>query len=639
MFSSLNSVFFSKTNLISLLILVSVPWLVFWPGVTGPFLFDDVQNLRAMGNFGGITNLDSLRAFVFSGVSSELGRPLSMLSFAADAQDWPADPQTFKQNNILIHVINGLLLFIVARRLFIALGSELAAATLGALITALIWLLHPLQVATVLYVVQRMTELSALFMLVGVWVYLVFRQRSIPTSNLVYIGMSLVIGLLTGLAVLSKENGALLPLLLLVIEFTILGRCQRSRSWWIWSAIVLILPALLLIVYMLFKVSDPALVFALRDFGLYERLLTQSRVLLDYLINFFLPLSVPSLFHDDYAISKGLFEPLTTAFSLAVLLGLLAAALRWRQQQPVLSFALLWFLGGHLLESTVLPLEIYFEHRNYLPYIGLVFAVVYYLLKLNRRPFIVLAGMLVFVLSTVTWNFSHVWGDSTRLFGTWYKQSPNSLRVRNEYAFLQLEQGELKSAYEIFMQTQTRFPKHLGTQFFSVAVGCVTGQLTESQYLEMLRHAETQRIDVEAFSGLTRLYGYVVDGSCTLLNYQAIHMIGNALLNNVTVIDNEEKLNQVRNSVYLIKSDLFLKQGNMAFAIKALDEVYAVGPQTGIPLRQAYFAIQAGQWNVAEHYLGIAEVSDLERNPLMASRQPDIQALWSMLRKQRNGVK
>lgn len=626
---------FNRTNVLYLLVLTCLSCLVFWPGVSGSFLFDDVQNLRAMGNFGGISDFSSLRAFVFSGVSSELGRPLSMLSFAIDAQDWPADPQAFKQTNILIHIINGLLFFVVTRRLFSALGVESTRAALGAFVAAAIWLLHPIQVATVLYVVQRMTELSALFVLAGVWAYLVFRQQAATPSLTAYIGISLLIGLLTGLAVLSKENGALLPLLLLVVEFTLLSSQSRSKRWWQWSGVVLILPTLVLIVYMLLKVNDPTQAFILRDFGLYERLLTQSRVLLEYGVNFFLPLSVPNLFHDDYLTSRSLFEPLTTLFSLLSLLGMLGAALWWRKYRPVLSFALLWFFAGHLLESTVLPLEIYFEHRNYLPYIGLAFAASYYLLKLSRVPFIAVASILVVALSTVTWNYSSVWGDPTRLFETWYEQSPDSLRIRNEYAFMQLEKGQNSSAYEIFMQTQKQFPKHLGTQFFSVGIGCVMGKLTEPEYLALLKNSEIQRIDVETFNGLTRLYGYVADGSCSMLGYQAIHMIGNALLKNETVINDVARLNQVRNSVYLIKSDLFLKQGNVAFAIKALDEVYAVDPQTGIPLRQAYFSIQASQWQMADHYLAVAEESDLKRNPLIASRQPDIQALKIMLREQR----
>jgi len=630
---------FDKFTIAAAFILLMVPWLVFWPGVSGPFLFDDFLNLRTMGSFDGITNLDSLRAFVFSGISSELGRPLAMLSFVADARDWPADPHPFKQTNILIHTINGLLLFAVTSRLFRLLGLAHGSSRVGAFLAAMIWVLHPMQIATVLYVVQRMTELSALFILFGTWGYLVFRQRMVyrPQSSLVF--MTLIVSSCTGLAILSKENGALLPLLLLVIEFTVLQSWARTKQWWLWGGVMLIGPSLALLAYMLFKVSDPALAFSQRDFSLYERLLTQPRVLLDYLQQFLLPLSVPELLHDDIPISSSLFDSFKTPLAILLVLVLTAAALIWRRSQPILSFAIMWFFAAHLLESTVLPLEIYFDHRNYLPYAGLAIALAYYLLKLNRGVVAVGSGVMVLVMSVTTWQYSNVWGNQEQLLETWYEQSPNSIRTRNEYANYQLGMEKINVAYELLFATHEKFPHHLGTHILMVGVGCITEKLTPSQYSKLLNNTKAQLIDTETYLGYSNLYGYVLEGSCKMLNPQAINIIGNALLNNKTIGNNQVKRNEVRNSVFLILSDLYLKQGNIASAIKALDEVYAAKPQTGIPLRQAYFAINTRQWGQAEHYLALAEQSNSQRNPLMASRQPDIQALQSMLRKkQREGT-
>jgi len=618
---------FDKPTLAALFALIVLPWVIFWPGVSGPFLLDDILNLHTMGNFGGITNIDSLRAFVFNGVATELGRPLAMLTFVLDGQNWPTDPEPFKRTNILIHMLNGLLLFVIARRLFVGLGIGGGRAAMAAGLAAAIWLLHPTQVATVLYVVQRMTELSALFMLLGIWGYLLFRQKE------QLIGMTVVVAVATALAVLCKENGALLPLLILVLEFTLLGYQPRDTRWWRWAWLVLIVPTLVLVAYMMLKVSDPAQAYALRDFTLYQRLLTEPRILLDYLHHLFFPVEVPELLHDDYPVSTSLFDSLKTPMAIGLLASLLALALWQRRCRPLVSFAVLWFLAGHVLESTVLPLELYFEHRNYLPYIGPVIAIAFYLVRLPWGG--VVGAVLVVVLAATSWHYSEIWGDQGRLLESWYQQSPGSKRTLNEYAFYQLDQGNTELAYQLFQESKAKFPNHLGTQMFSVAVGCVSGKLTQAEYGELLQNAERLKLDVEAYLGYSRLYSFIADGSCQLLNAQAVKMLGRALLVNKTIADDPAALKEAEESVYLVMSDLFLKQGNLPMAIKALDEVYAAKPQTGIPLRQAYFAIQARQWELAEHYLALAEQSDQVRNPLTASRQPDIQALRDMVRQGR----
>ena len=69
---------------LSLLLLTLLTVAVYWPGLAGGFLFDDYPNLDDMGNYGGVVDWDSFRAFVFSGWSGPTGRPVSLASFLLD---------------------------------------------------------------------------------------------------------------------------------------------------------------------------------------------------------------------------------------------------------------------------------------------------------------------------------------------------------------------------------------------------------------------------------------------------------------------------------------------------------------------------------------------------------------------------
>jgi hypothetical protein len=245
-----------------------------------------------------------------------------------------------------------------------------------ALVAAALWLLHPLHVSTVLYVVQRMAQLSSLFTLLGLLVYCRCRLRwaaaGAETGEL--IAAALWLALITVMATLAKENGALLPWLIAVVEVVLFrgawaGRDRVALARLGWA--VLLLPVILVASVLL---VSPELIsgrYGGRDFTLEERVLTQARMLWQYLGWILLPnITSMGFFHDDIPLSRGLLTPLTTLLSLLAwgALGIVAFVLRGRY--PMLLFALLFFLVGHAMESTVLPLEMVFEHRNYLPAAG-----------------------------------------------------------------------------------------------------------------------------------------------------------------------------------------------------------------------------------------------------------------------------
>ena len=291
-----------------------VTMFIYWAGLPGMFLVDDTYNLELLNVFGGVTDWQAFKAFVFGNPSGMLGRPISMASFLLNDQHYPGSVESYRYTNLMIHCLCGLLLFVLLRQLLNLLHhGNPNASTIIALIAMFWWLVLPLNVSTTLYIIQRMTQLATLFSLLGLIAFLYGRQL---LSQDYWRGvMCMVFGLyiVGGFAVLSKESGALIFLYALACELALIASGVKSRRvvWW-----VILLPLVVGGVYFVSKWSS----FTgsnNRDFSTSERLLTESRILWSYASKIILPASGKmGLIHDDVIISRGVFEPITTVISI-----------------------------------------------------------------------------------------------------------------------------------------------------------------------------------------------------------------------------------------------------------------------------------------------------------------------------------
>jgi hypothetical protein len=238
----------------------------------------------------------------------------------------------------------------------------------------------------------------------------------------------------TVLAVLSKENGALLPLFVLVLEVFLLSVVAPVQDphfkRWLW---MFLLPPILLVVgYFVYKWPVMMSGYSFREFTLAERLMTESRILWEYLGHVLIPTrSGIGMYHDDYVISKSIFE-LNVLLAIAGGLALLFFAWLIRKRYPVVLFALLWFWAAHVIESTFIPLELYFEHRNYLAAFGPILALCTVLwtlppklTRIARSLLLLLIALNLFVLSQVT----HLWGQPLLAATIAVEEHPQSLRA------------------------------------------------------------------------------------------------------------------------------------------------------------------------------------------------------------------
>lgn len=424
----------------------------YYQALDSRFLLDDFYNLAGLEDI----DVKGYSHFIFSGLAGPSGRPISMLSFALQHEQWPHGRFAFKLVNLIIHLLSGVWLYFITRFLSGHVGLARKYAGSLALITTFLWLIHPIQISAVLYAVQRMTLLSGFFTLSGILAYLLlWRSEAIYQSTKHLLIMSLLFGVSLICAVFSKENGILLPVLVLVVEFTILHGVRRPKIWKLWASVFLLLPVVLLLIYLAYGFDDAVAGYRTRLYTMEERLLTEARILFQYLYNIILPHpSAFSLFHDNYPYSSGLFVPFTTFLSVMGVIIVALSSLLYRRKWPVFSFTVLWFFGAHLLESTYLNLELYFEHRNYLAAYSVCFLIAWACLKTfgcikNQAPGYFLVAAVMISAMIVSLIELDLWSKPVEHTLEWQRRSPVSPRAMEELSNLYLLHGNGEKALEV----------------------------------------------------------------------------------------------------------------------------------------------------------------------------------------------
>ena len=448
------------------LMLVAV---VFALGLSGPFLFDDFSNLLQNPDLRAFaSHRSALWPLLSHGVAGPLGRPIALLSLAWQARITGFEVVPFKLFNLAVHLVNTVLVFLFSLQLLrVAGGHPRCWARIPvqtgqappaqpprflwpwAGLAALLWAVHPLVLTPVLYVVQRMTSMSALGVLAALNLALFGRAR-LMAGKQAWISLWPGVFLAGLFAVLSKETGALLPVFLLVLDATLLSGSalpvgEAKTHWRTFIRIFGWMPVALGALAMPFFALRAAAGFAQRDFTLSERLWTEGRVMLSYLKLLAVPdLRALGLYHDDIVLSTGWLHPWTTLPAWLALGGLALAAFTLRRRAPWFAFAVGFFLASQLMESTFVPLELMHEHRVYLGMLGPLLAAVAGIrhLRLSVRspvgPWPTAIALLapVLALSLITAQRAADWGSPFGFARTEASHHPNSPRALHESTVL-----------------------------------------------------------------------------------------------------------------------------------------------------------------------------------------------------------
>ncbi len=354
--------------------------------------------------------------------SGNTKRFLPYLSFALNWYAGGKDPFGYHLVNVSFHIGTAFLLYLTLLYLFRTPALEKSYRPgdvfFIAFFGAALWAVNPVQTQAVTYIVQRMALMAAFFYLAGLFFYLKARLERRKFRRAVYF---LLVGGSFVCAMFSKENAVMLPVSLGLVELFFFSQNGKTGKWkrllGFWGGI-----AGIAALTVLWFFQDGDLFFFLsgyenRPFTLGERVLTEPRIIWFYLSLLVYPVPARLSVAHDVVLSQSLFSPWTTSLSLGMILFVFFLAWRCRRRYPLLSFAACFFFVNHFVESTVVPLELIFEHRNYLPSFFLflpVTAGVRYLVQTYRDRNKVVAGAVVVCLVAVVIGFGRFTYDRNR---------------------------------------------------------------------------------------------------------------------------------------------------------------------------------------------------------------------------------
>jgi uncharacterized protein (DUF302 family) len=367
--------------------------------------------------------------------------------------------------------------------------------------TASLWVLMPLLAPASLLVVQRMTTLSATFMMLGLLGYLSARATIHDRPKRALLGMSVSLAAGTVLATLTKESGLLLPVYVLVLESTVLDRPGnvKARIWRTWQFIFLVSPLLLVLANLASWIHYPDYLLVRRDFNAWERVLTETRVLWIYLSKAIVGIPVQlGVYQYPPTVSRSLLDPVTFLASLTWF-ALLLASIAWRRRYPLFTVAVLWYLAGHLIESTVVGLELYFEHRNYVPIIGPLFGLCSFLVlhlgPRRRRIAAVFVAVLAIINAWFLYSFANLSGDPSLAARYWANNYPASPRAVLRVATFQLAEEGPGPALQAVDSFITAYPDH--AYMYLSALNLLCQLAPERDYRQMIARLEQDLPNVD----------------------------------------------------------------------------------------------------------------------------------------------
>ncbi|MEP0203467.1 MAG: tetratricopeptide repeat protein [Halioglobus sp.] len=518
------------------LLLSSAVSMLFWiylPGMGGGYLLDDFTSVV---HFSGLAESpQSFWAYVFGERSGPFGRPVSAASFALENIFLDGSSETSKKISLGIHAFNMVLVFWLT---FEILRPCLRTSPmLLALLVAIFWAFSPQKVSTVLYIVQRMAMLSALFILLALLSYFYFRTAARKHIRLV---CGLLCALFILLAPFAKENGALVVPLILCLEYFVISRkptshtslnlSQEFSGYMLALMILAYLLAGLLVAYGLFYGYEA------RPFTLQERLLTQPVALFDYISQFYYPDIAPmGVVHDDFpvvgSIAGSLKAPLAWLTLCACILLLVVST--YTKRFLLVGLSVSFFFVGHSLESGFLPLEIYFEHRNYLPSIGLALLPALFVIFLAQRigerlvrPLCFVGLLALLPLLGSTSALVLFWSEGSLLKLHAYQNHPKSPRAVSDYALILAQLGSYEKSAELIesLSDLSRDSKSVNTFadgdviLLKVAASCLSGR--GMPQAEVDRFRQVSQVEPVKFITPRLLASLAGDKSCPNIEWE-----------------------------------------------------------------------------------------------------------------------
>jgi tetratricopeptide (TPR) repeat protein len=562
--------------------------------------------------------------------NSHIYRPINYLSFALNWFVGRDIVTGYHLINILIHVITAYFLYLVSLKLLYKVTPNSLCSLDNhsiALLAAALWAANPIHVQAITFIVQRATSLSALFSIIALYTYILGREKGAFRLSAYHYLLCFLCFLL---ALGSKENAILLPGSLVLIEFFFFRDKPLQKKWknfiiWLCSvSLLLIFLYFLASIVLIDKISINLFNHDGRNFTLQQRLLTEPRVLLLYLSQIAYPLSSRLSLEHDVILSTSLMHPWTTLPAIIIILFTVGLGFRNYKRYPLISFAIIFFFYNHIIESTFVPLEIIFEHRNYLPSFFLFLPVVSFLaatterysrynLKLSYVPILVMAFFLIQSgVNTYLRNLD--WKTKKSLIIDSIQKAPNQARpYHNLASYLLNHEKNVDEALNLFKIALTKeSPSKHGPKYQTLDAISKIYMEYHNDYqsaIPILREALSEKPE-----SLTPRKNLAISLMAVGELDEALQHI-DVLLKKRPIdykLKDSEKIS--RQYLLCLKALVLLKQNSFSGALTSAKEAVILAPDDPLALANIGLALcKMGEYQEADKYL--SKLYALQRNP------------------------
>ncbi len=505
--------------------------LIYWPGLNSPLQLDDYINIESASiDKINATNLISSVTKNRSGIHP-ITRAIPTITFSIQSTAG-IDRWQLKYQNLMLHLLCGVFIFLF---IYLLAGSfnisEKRNLTIS-LLTTVFWLIHPLHVSTTLYAIQRITQLSTLFTLISLCIFLYAKKSTNQTNKLVLYFCVFPITLI--LSLMSKENSALICVYLITLSYIVSKNPYLKNTkidkifcnFFGWATLTIG------IAFFTYKAPN-LMYYGNRDFTLIERLLTQIHVITGYIQNLLVPkLSSMGLFLDDQPIQKSL--DIKTSIKLISLLATIIASCVWVYQRKFIGVLFIFFLG-HTMESTVIALEVAFEHRNYFPSIGIFACLSWFLTSTKKIKTASLVSSIIIInfasllfLRVDFWSDEHEWQKTNLTF------HPKSLRTHISYkTYLEKHYGQ-KAAIDHIKKAEKLIPNSIQLPIIQLGYYCLNPEsnIKDERLINkvsLLTHKKAFTIQIE--NALYQLTELIEKKRCRHINTQKLFELINQIIN------------------------------------------------------------------------------------------------------------
>lgn len=468
------------SKILQLAVIVVLGAVIYVNTLRVPFYLDDY---REIVNSPFIKDFSSFASyFSAGGIGALVSRSFGYLTFALNYRMGGLDVVGYHLVNVAIHVAAALLVYrLVFLTLLVTHGRD--RETVGnragfiAFLAALLFVAHPLQTQAVTYLIQRFASLAAMLYLLSLCCYIQARMLLNEPGKRLVAGVWCAVALVSALlAFMTKQNAFTLPFVVVLYEVVFFPRDIKKTM-----GILAAVAAGTAVIIVAAGKSLGTLIASLDryttvepDISRLDYLATQLRVLVTYLRLLLVP--VGQQLDYDYPVSNGFLNP-DVLMSGALLCLLFAAAVfclvlsarkdgRYGDKAPffrVIAFGIFWFFVTLSIESSIIPItDVIFEHRMYLPSVGIFMAAATAVslaggaggsvLGWPRMPVLAVSAVVVLVLGGMTVVRNQVWGDEVAFWEDNASKSPLNGRVLNNLAMARIKKGDLAGAEQAYLR-------------------------------------------------------------------------------------------------------------------------------------------------------------------------------------------